>query len=81
MRVLIAVIVIVAILGFVGWIKFGTPNGDPTLQLDTNKMKEDTSAIVDKSKELTNQALDQVDRGRDNVDATFDAGPIESERP
>lgn len=81
MRVLIAVIVVVAVMGFVGWIKFSSPDGDPTLRIDTNKMKRDTSAIVDKSKELTNQAVDQVDRASEDVDATFDPGPLEPQRP
>lgn len=81
MRVLIAVIVVVAVMVFVGWIKFSSPDGDPTLRVDTNKMKQDTSAIVDKSKELTHQAVDQVDRTSDDVDATFEAGPLERRRP
>ena len=81
MRILIAVVVIVAVLGFVGWIQFSSPNGDPTLRMDTNKMKEDTSAIVDKSKELTHQAADQVGGANDDVDATFDRGPLETQRP
>ncbi len=71
MRALIVVIVILVVLGFVGWIKFSSPDGDPTLRVDTNKVKEDTSAIVEKSKELTHQAVDEAS---DDVDATFNRG-------
>lgn len=81
MRVLIAVVVIIAVLAFVGWIKFSSPDGDPTLRIDTNKVKQDTSAIVDKSKEITHRAVDQVDGANNDVDATFNRGPLEPQRP
>ncbi len=79
MRALVAIIVIFIILGFAGWITFSTPNGEPTLRVDTNKVKEDTSAIVEKSKELTHQAVDQVEDATDGVDETYDRGTITTE--
>ncbi|TWU25420.1 hypothetical protein Pla52o_17210 [Novipirellula galeiformis] len=70
MRALIVVVVLLVILGLVGWVRYSSPNGDPTLRVDTEKVKEDTSAIVEKSK----QAVDDAAR---KIDASIEQTPAE----
>jgi len=60
MRVLIIVIVLVVVFSVVGWLQFSSPNGDPTIRVDTGKIEQDTSAIVDKAKEAVSEMGDTV---------------------
>lgn len=61
MRALIAIVVIVLVLLLIGWLRFSTPDGDPTIQMDTDKMKQDTSAIVDETKDAAEEISESVD--------------------
>ena len=56
MRAILLIVVILVVLALVGWVSFSTPDGDPTLRIDADKVKQDTAVIVEKSK----QALDNV---------------------
>jgi len=58
MRAIVTIIVIVAILLLVGWLQYGSDDGNPSLQLNTEKVKQDTSTAVEKGKEV----IDAVDR-------------------
>ena len=67
MRALLIAALIVVVLLFVGWIRFSSPDGNPTIQIDTEKVKQDTSALVEKAKD----AADEVDRRVDvNIDTS-----------
>lgn len=68
MRAVIIVLVIVLILAAVGWLQFSSPNGDPTLRVDTDKVKQDTTGIVEQSKQA-------IDRTAEAVDASIDREP------
>jgi hypothetical protein len=69
MRAAIVILVLVVIFGLVGWVKFGSPNGDPTIQLDSDKIKQDTSEIVEKTKEVVEQTSSKIDSTFDDENA------------
>lgn len=52
MRAILVIAVILLILGLVGWLRIGSSDGDPTIRVDTEKVKQDTSEIVEKTKQL-----------------------------
>lgn len=68
MRAIIVVAIVVLVLALVGWIQFSSPDGNPTIQIDTEKVKEDTSTLVEKAK----GAAEEVDR---RVDVNVDTSP------
>ena len=70
MRAVIAIVLLLLILGFVGWVQFSSPDGDPTIRVDKEKIKQDTSEIVEKTKQA-------VDSAAGKIDASIDPGPIE----
>jgi hypothetical protein len=67
MRAVVVVIVIAIVLVLVGWLQFGIFDGDPTIRMNTDKVKQDTSAIVDE----TRNAAEEIDR-RVDVDVDVD---------
>lgn len=77
MRAIIVIVVIVFILGLVGWVQFSSPDGDPTIRVDTDKMKQDTSAIVEKTKEVARDAANSIDSAVEDTDAGVDRDPVE----
>ncbi len=70
MRTVLVIGVIVVVLLLVGWLRFGTSDGNPTIQVDTDKVKQDTSAVVESAKD----AIEEVDR-RVDVDVDVDTSP------
>lgn len=72
MRAIIAIAVVLLVLGLVGWIQFSSPNGDPTVRVDSDKVRRDTSMIVEKSKQAVDSAAEQIDASidRNPLDAT-----------
>ena len=69
MRAIAVVIVIVLILVAIGWLQFSSPNGDPTIRVDTEKVSSDTSAVIEQSKQA-------VDRAAEKIDASIDREPV-----
>lgn len=65
MRALIVIAVLVALLVWAGWLQFSSPNGDPTLRVDTDKVRHDTSNMVEKSKEAVDSAAQKIDASID----------------
>ncbi len=70
MRVFIVIVLLLLILGLVGWIQFSSPDGNPTIRVDTGKVKEDTAVIVEKSKQA-------VDHAAETIDASNDPDPVD----
>ncbi len=70
MRVVIVVLVLVLILGLVGWLRFSSPNGDPTIRVDTEKVKQDTSEMVEKSKQAFDGAAENINENADRDTVT-----------
>ena len=65
MRALAVIAVIVLLLSIVGWLKFSSPDGNPTIRVDRNKIEHDTAVMVDESKEALDQAAQKVDASID----------------
>jgi len=61
MRAVVVILVILLILGLVGWIQFGSPEGDPGIRIDTEKVEQDTSEMVEGSKRAIGNAAEKID--------------------
>ncbi len=79
MRAVLVIVVILIVLGLVGWLRFGSPDGDPAISVDSQKVRQDTSAIVEKTKEVTRNAVNGLDTAAENIDASIDREPIEAQ--
>lgn len=66
MRAVIIVAFLILILVAIGWLRFFSPEGDPTVQVDTDKVQEDTSAFVEESKRIVGDAAEAIDRRRES---------------
>lgn len=80
MRAVLIVVVLVLILVAVGWVRFFSPDDDPTMQVDTEKVQEDTSAFVEESKRIVGGAADAIDR-RMNDDPNAPLSPMAPQTP
>ncbi|TWT53771.1 hypothetical protein Pla22_14040 [Rubripirellula amarantea] len=69
MRVVVLILVLVLVLGLIGWLQFSSPNGNPTIEVDTDKVRQDTSTIVEKTKNA-------VDSAAGKIDASIDREPV-----
>ncbi|SMP59175.1 hypothetical protein SAMN06265222_106178 [Neorhodopirellula lusitana] len=61
MRALIIAGVIIVVLVLVGWLRFSSPEGDPTIRVDTDRVKQDTSNIVEKAKDAASEVERRAD--------------------
>ncbi|WP_404305396.1 hypothetical protein [Neorhodopirellula lusitana] len=61
MRTLIIAGVIIVVLVLVGWLRFSSPEGDPTIRVDTDRVKQDTSNIVEKAKDAASEVERRAD--------------------
>ena len=62
MRALIAILLLALILGLVGWVQYSSTDGDPTFRVNTEKVKQDTSAIVERSKRAIDATSERIDQ-------------------
>ena len=74
MRAVIIVAILILFLVAVGWLRFFSPDGNPSVQVDTDKVKEDTSAFVEESKRVIGQTADSIDQ-RTNDDSKVPLAP------
>lgn len=58
MRFLLAIVAVIVLLAFVGWLAFDFSDNSASVEVRTEKIESDTAAIVDKSKDLLNSATD-----------------------
>ncbi|KAA5545866.1 DUF3810 domain-containing protein [Roseiconus nitratireducens] len=61
MRGLIITVLIVALLFFAGWLQYSTTDGDPTIRVDTEEVKEDTAKMVEKANQLAGKVGESID--------------------
>ena len=54
-------IILIAGLLIFGWIRFSMPDGNPTIQIDSDRVKQDTSTIIDKAKQTVDDFKSQID--------------------
>ncbi len=77
MRAIVVVVVLLFILVLVGWLRLSSQDGNPSIQLETDKVKEDTATIVEKSK----QAIDNATETSDQSTEPESVEPAESLEP
>ncbi len=61
MRALIAIVIVVFLLGIVGWVQFGSTGGDPSIRVDTGKIQHDTAEIVERTKDAVDNVAEAMD--------------------
>ncbi len=66
MRALMIVAIVILILVAVGWLRFFSPDGNPTVQIDTDRVQQDTAEFVEESKRAMDGAADAIERRRDS---------------
>ena len=66
MRAVIVIVVLAVVLVLVGWVSFSSPEGNPTIRVNSEKVKNDTAVIVDKTKQAVENVADKVDDGTDS---------------
>lgn len=70
MRAVVITLIVVVVLFFLGWLRFSNPGGNPTLQVDTAEIKEDTGEMVERGKaavERVQAELNVEDKGDDEA--------------
>ena len=70
MRAILVIVVLALVLGWVGWLKFSSPDGDPTIRIDADKVKADTGMLVEKSKQAIDSAEKKIDQSVESDGAT-----------
>lgn len=65
MRALVIAVVVVLVLVLLGWLRFSTPSGNPTLQIDTAEIKEDTGEMVEQGKSAIGRVREEVNEDAD----------------
>ncbi|MFG0263184.1 MAG: hypothetical protein ACF788_12400 [Novipirellula sp. JB048] len=65
MRAVIIIVVLVLVFVLIGWIRFGSLDGDPAVRVDTEKVKQDTSEMVETSKRAVDGAARKIDASID----------------
>ena len=70
MRVLIILAAIVILFALVGWITFGNDADRPSINLETEEIRQDTSEMMNKGSELLKDAEEEVDPNPDTEPPT-----------
>ncbi len=73
MRALIFIVAIVLILALVGWISFSKTPGQSSINIETQKIQQDTDRALESGSNLLREASDAVDRA--NEPQTVPANP------
>ncbi|XZE52514.1 hypothetical protein SH139x_004213 [Planctomycetaceae bacterium SH139] len=67
MRTFLVIVLIIVLLAIVGWIRFGKQDGNPTLEIDSDKVKQDTTMIWDEGRQafdsISSEAADEEPTG------------------
>ena len=77
MRAIIFLAVVVLIMVLVGWISFSSQPGRSTINVETQKIEQDTEKIVESGKNLIREAGDAVD-GAVETDEERAVEPVET---
>ncbi len=59
-RVLFVIVAIVLLLMLFGWLRYGTPDGRPSIQVDTDKVQQDTNEIANQTERVIERATEAV---------------------
>ncbi len=80
MRAIIGIGILLLVLAWVGWVQFSSPDGDPTIRVDADKVRQDTSVIVEKSKQVLDETAEKVDASLDTEPHEPDTDPLDAEQ-
>ncbi len=75
--ILITVAILVLLFGL-GWMSFVSNDGNASVTIDTNKVKDDTSTAVKKGKEIVEDGIDKL-KGATSDDKTPEGEPVPSQ--
>ncbi len=78
MKAILITAVIMALLFGLGWMSFTSNDGNSSVTIDTNKVKEDTSKAVEKSKEIVEEGIDKL-KGATSDDKNPEGEPVPSQ--
>ena len=56
MRALLVIVVVVLALVLIGWLQVSSPEGDPTIRVDTEQVEQDTESMINASEEMAEEA-------------------------
>ena len=66
MKAFLLTVVILALLFGLGWLSYTSGDGSASVTIDTDKVKADTSAAVEKGKELVEDGVDKLKSKAEN---------------
>ena len=72
MRLILAIVLLVVIAFFLGWLKFSSDDSGATIRVDGSEVREDTEAIVDGTKDLINKGAEKVSDADDTTQERTD---------
>lgn len=73
MKAFLLTVAILALLFGLGWLSYTSGDGSASVTIDTDKVKEDTSAAVEKGKELVEDGVDKLkSKAEDEPDPSKD---------
>lgn len=67
MRALLGLIAAVLILALVGWISFGSSSDRSTVNIETEKIKQDTAGIVEATKNVAEDVSNSADEVSEDI--------------
>jgi hypothetical protein len=68
LKAFLAIVVLVLVFILVGWLRVGMPEGDPTIRVDKDKVKQDTERIVESAKQAIDKATDSDEQDAGQTD-------------
>lgn len=60
LKIILVLAVLVIVFVFVGWLRLSAPDGNPTIQIDSSEIEEDTGTAIDKGKEAVGKMRDEI---------------------
>jgi hypothetical protein len=74
MKALLITIVLAGLMALLGWLTFANGDGSASVTIDTDKVKSDTAAVVEKGKELAKDGVEAVRNATDDDSGRADSG-------
>ncbi len=63
MRAFLVIALLIAGMAVIGWIRFSSPAGNPTLEVDKAKITDDTREVVDTVRNAAERVESQLETG------------------
>lgn len=79
MKAVLVVAAILALLFCLGWMSFASNDGNPSVTIDTEQVKEDTATAVQKGKDIVVEGIDNL-KAATSDDTNQEVNPDSSQR-